>query len=158
MEAKNKQRSAVAGLVLAASTLVGIALSEGYRSDAYIPIPGDVPTLGFGETKGVKLGDKTTPQRAMVQLLASAESHAQGVRNCVKVPLYPHEFESYTSLAYNIGTGAFCGSTLVRRLNEGQYAAACAELLRWNRAGGRVVAGLTTRRQAEYQTCTGGTQ
>ena len=150
-------RTQVAGLVLAASTLLGLAISEGYRDEAYIPVPGDVPTLGFGETKGVRMGDKTTPVRAMVQLLASAEAHADGVRKCVKVPLYPHEFSAYTSFTYNVGIGAFCNSTLLKRLNAGQYDVACAELLRWNRSGGRVVRGLTLRRQAEYKECTGQT-
>lgn len=143
------------GIVLAASTLVGIATVEGYRDAAYVPVPGDKATLGFGETKGVKLGDKTTPVRALAQLLESAEQHADGVRGCVKVPLYQHEFSAYVSLAYNIGVGNFCGSTLVRKLNAGDYEGACKEILRWDRAQGRVLRGLTIRRQAEYQTCIG---
>lgn len=151
----NAPRIVVASLSLSAAALVGIATYEGYRSDAYLDIVG-VPTLGFGETSGVKPGDKTEPVRALVTLLASAERHANGVRACIKVPLYPHEFSAYVSLAYNIGVGAFCGSTLVKLLNQERYAEACQQILRWDKAGGRAVAGLTKRRQAEYRSCTGG--
>ena len=59
------------------------------------------------------------------------------------------------ALAYNIGPGAFCGSTLVKRLNAEDYPGACREILRWNRAGGRVVQGLVNRREAEYRQCIG---
>lgn len=152
-----RQRTQVAALVLSASVLVGIALNEGYRDDAYIPIPGDVPTIGYGSTDGVKLGQKTTPDRALIRLLSDADKYAQGVKSCVKVPLYQHEFDSFVSLAYNVGTGAFCGSTLTKMVNAGQYTEACKQILRWNRAGGRVVRGLTVRREAEYKTCIGAT-
>ena len=148
-------RSAIAAISLSASVLVGLAVHEGYKGDAYIPIPGDVATIGFGSTAGVKLGQKTTPERALIRLLEDADRHAQGVRSCVKVPLYQHEFDAYVSLTYNIGTGAFCKSTLVRKLNAGDYTGACTEILRWNRAGGKVITGLTNRRQDEYRKCLG---
>ena len=64
----NQGRSAVALLVLAASTLVGIAVHEGYKDEAYIPVRGDVPTIGFGTTAGVKMGRKSPPAR--LQLVA----------------------------------------------------------------------------------------
>lgn len=148
-------RSQLTALVLSASVLVGIATHEAYRGDAYIPVPGDVPTIGYGATAGVKLGQKTTPDRALIRLLADADEHARGVKSCIAVPLYQHEFDAYVSLVFNIGVGAFCGSTLVRLLNLGDYAGACKQILRWNRAGGRVLPGLTRRRLAEYQTCMG---
>jgi lysozyme len=146
-------RSAVAALVLSAASLVGIATHEAYRGEAYIPVPGDVPTLGYGATAGVRLGQKTTPERALIRLLADADEHARGVKSCIAVPLYQHEFDAYVSLAFNIGVGAFCGSTLVLLLNSGDYGGACKQILRWNRAGGRVLNGLVKRRQAEYKLC-----
>lgn len=149
-------RVKVAGLVLSASTLVGIAVNEAYKPVAYMPTPQDRPTLGFGETKGVKMGDKTTPERALVQLLQSAEQHADGVRDCVAVPLFQYEFEAYVDLAYNIGVGAFCGSTLTKKLNAGDYEGACREILKWDKQAGHVLRGLTIRRQAEFKKCTGG--
>lgn len=150
-----RERLAPVALALTASALVGLASYEGYQSAAYIPIPGDVPTIGFGETKGVRMGDKTTPVRALATLLQSAQAHADGVRACVKAPLFQREFDAYVSLAYNIGVQAFCGSTLVRKANALDYPGACAEILRWDRAGGRQVPGLTKRRQAEFSTCIG---
>jgi lysozyme len=149
-------RSAVAGLVLSASLLVSIAVHESYRGEAYIPVKGDVSTIGFGSTKDVKPGDKTTPERALVRLLADINSHSEGIKRCIKVPLYQHEFDAYSSLAFNIGVSAFCGSTLVKLLNAGNYAGACTQILRWNRFRGQVLSGLKKRREAEYRQCIGG--
>ena len=77
------------------------------------------------------------------------------IGRCVKVPLYQHEFTAYASLTYNIGGKAFCSSTLVRKLNAGDYAGACAEIPRWNRAGGKVIPGLDNRRAHERAVCEG---
>lgn len=149
-------RAAVAAMVLSASALVGIALHEGYRGEAYVPVKGDVPTIGFGQTAGVKPGDKTTPPRALAKLLDDANSHSEGIKRCIKVPLHQHEFDAYSSLAYNIGISAFCNSTLVKKLNQGAYAEACKQILRWDKFKGKPLRGLTLRRQAEHRTCMGG--
>ena len=153
-------RTAIAGLVLAATTLVGLGLSESYTDKAVIPVPGDVPTKGFGTTRNadgspVRLGDTTTPPRALVDLLRDASKFERAVKRCAPVPMYPWEFSSFVQLTYNIGEGAFCGSTLAKKLNARDYAGACREILRWDRAGGRVVRGLTLRRQREYAECMG---
>ena len=63
-----KPRTAVAALVLSASTLIAIATHEGYREEAYMPTKYDVPTIGFGQTKDVKMGDKTDPVRSLRHL------------------------------------------------------------------------------------------
>ena len=149
-----KSRIAACVLTVSAACLVGIAAHEGYRSETYKDTVG-IPTIGFGETAGVKMGEKTTPERALVQLLESTEKHADAIRQCIKVPLYQHEFDAYISLAYNIGTGAFCRSTLVKKLNAKDYAGACEEIKRWNKAGGKVLPGLVKRREAEYRMCMG---
>jgi lysozyme len=148
-------RTAIAGLVLSASTLVGIALHEQYRGDAYLPTPNDVPTVGFGTTSGVKLGDKITPERALVRLLADAGKFEQAVKRCAPVPMHQHEFDAYVSFTYNVGEGAFCSSTLAKKLNAGDYPGACRELLRWDKQAGKTLRGLTIRRQAEYRQCMG---
>lgn len=148
-------RIPVAVLTLSASALVGIALQEGYRSDAHVPVPGDVPTIGFGTTAGVRLGDYTTPERALVQLLADASRFERAVKRCAPVPMHPHEFSAFVSLTYNIGEGAFCGSTAAKQLRASDYAGACREILRWNRFQGRVLPGLTARRRAEHELCIG---
>ena len=142
-------------LSLSASALVGIATWEGFRSTAYIPIPGDVPTIGFGTTDGVKMGDSIDPVKALQRKITDISKFEGALKQCVTVPLHQREYDSYLSLAYNIGPAAFCNSTLVRLLNQGRYEEACTQILRWNRAGGRVVQGLTNRREAEYKQCIG---
>lgn len=155
-----RSRTAIASLVLAASTLAGIGLKEWYTSGAVIPVPGDVPTKGFGTTRNadgtpVKMGDTTTPPRALVDLLRDADKFAQAVKRCAPVPMFEYEFSAYVSLAYNIGEGAFCNSTLARKLIAYDYEGACKEILRWDKVRGRTVRGLTIRRQSEYRECIG---
>lgn len=154
MNPSKKTRVAVASLVISASTLVGIAVHEGYVGQTYLDAVG-VPTIGFGETKGVKPGQKTTPERALVQLLQSTDEHAKGMSACITVPITQQEFDAYLSFTYNVGVGAFCRSTLNKKLNAGDYDGACDELLKWNKAGGKVLPGLTKRRQEEFKTCRG---
>lgn len=148
-------RQKVAGLSISGALLVAIASHEGFKDRAYIPVPGDVPTIGFGTTDGVKMGDKITVERALVRLLADASKFEKAVKRCAPVPMHQREFDAFVSLTYNIGEGAFCSSTLVRRLNAGDYAGACREILRWDKAGGRQLPGLTKRREAEYRQCMG---
>jgi lysozyme len=160
------KRLPIAALVLSASTLVGLAIHEGYRGTAYIPVPGDVPTIGFGETKGVKHGDSTDPVRAIIRLQQSADEYAMAVKRCAPVPMYQHEFDAYVSLTYNIGPGkvgkdGFCinkqGKTAIipRRLAAGDYKGACEAILMYGNFKGKPLAGLAKRRQAEYRMCTG---
>lgn len=152
---KGKVRAAIVGLALSASAFVGLLTAEGYRGEAYIPIKGDVPTIGFGTTAGVKLGDKITPVQALGRAVADVEKFEGALKRCVKVPLYQHEYDAYISFSYNVGSGAFCSSTLVKKLNASDYDGACKELLRWDKAGGRRVEGLAKRRQKEYAQCIG---
>lgn len=149
-------RIIVAALSLSAAGMVGIANWETYRGEAYLPTPQDVPTNGWGSTVGVKLGDRTTPDRALVRLLADSQRHERELKRCIgDVALHQHEWDAFVSWAYNVGTGAACSSTLVRKLKAGDYPGACHELLRWDRQAGRVLPGLTKRRQAEYRLCMG---
>jgi lysozyme len=145
----------VAALALSASGIVAIALSEGFVGKAYRDIVG-VWTIGFGTTEGVKPGDTITVERALERKLEDTRRFHDGLSACVSVPVTQNELDAYLSLAYNIGTSAFCGSTLVKKLNAGDYEGACKQILRWNKAGGRVVKGLTIRREAEYQKCMDG--
>lgn len=150
----SKARIAVGGLALSASAFVSLALHEGYRSQAYDDGVG-VQTIGFGTTEGVKPGQTITVEKALVRALADAGKFEGAIKECVSVPLHQHEYDAFTSLAYNIGPAAFCSSTLVRKLNAEDYSGACAEISRWNRAGGKVLAGLTKRREAERAQCEG---
>jgi lysozyme len=162
-------RRAVAALSLSAAALVGIVLHEGYTERAVIPVPGDVPTVGFGTTtradgSPVQMGDRTTPPAALERALRDVQRFEGALRQCVTVPLAQHEYDALVSFSYNVGSRAFCNSTLVRKLNAGDYSGACAQLLRWRffqghdcalPANARLCGGLVTRRQAEYQQCMG---
>jgi lysozyme len=148
-------RIAVAALSFSAAAFVGLLNLEGYEEVAAIPVKGDVPTLGFGTTQGVKLGERTTPVKAVNRALSDVQKYEGAVKRCVTVPLYQHEYDAYLSLAYNIGLTAFCKSTLVKYLNAEKYPEACREILKWNKFKGKPLRGLTIRRQAEYRQCMG---
>ena len=157
-------RIAVASLTLSAATLVGIALHEGYRDTAYHATEDEkargISTIGFGSTtrpdgSPVKPTDRTTPDRALVMLLNDASKFERAVKRCAPVPMHPYEFAAYVSLTYNIGEGAFCRSTLAKKLQAQDYEGACLEILKWDKQSGRTLPGLTKRRQAEYRQCVG---
>jgi lysozyme len=87
-----------------------------------------------------------------------ADRIARELASCIgDVPLYQYEWDAFVSWAYNVGSAAACRSTLVKKLRQTppDYAGACRELLKWTRAGGRELAGLKNRRQAEYRLCLG---
>jgi len=149
------ERKHIATISLSATALVALLLHEGYRENAYTPVAGDVPTIGFGTTTGVKLGDRTSPERALTVAMRDIQGFEGAIKECVTVPLHQYEYDAYTSLAYNIGSNAFCKSTLVRKLNDQDYVGACNQILRWDQFKGKPLAGLTKRRQEEHKKCLG---
>lgn len=151
-----KGRLIAAVLSLSAVGFTGILSHEGFRSDAYRPIAGDVPTIGFGATEGVRMGDVITPELAVKRALDDVGRFEGVLRGCVSVPLHQHEYDAFVSLAYNIGGQAFCSSTLVRKLNAGNYIGACDQIKRWVYFKGRKLKGLIKRREAEHQQCVQG--
>ena len=154
-------RTKIAALVLSAAGLGGIASHEGgFRLEAYTPIRNDRATISAGNTfyedgTPVKLGDKITKERAVVLFQNTTNAFEQKIKQCIKVPLYQYEYDAFVSLTFNIGSGAFCGSTLVKRLNNFDYAGACQEILKWDKYQGKPLKGLTNRRQQEYKQCIG---
>ena len=147
------KRQDIAAISLSATALVAIALHEGYRENAYVPLDGDSPTIGFGTTSGVKLGDRTSPEKALQVALRDIQKFEGALKQCVKVPLTQGEYDAYISLSYNIGSGNFCSSTLVKKLNQADYEGACKEILRWDKFKGKRLPGLTKRREEEYLKC-----
>ena len=147
------KRNDIAAISLSATALVAIALHEGYKSEAYTPVAGDVATIGFGTTKGVKPGDKITPTQALQRAMSDIQQFEGALKKCVKVPLTQGEYDAYISLSYNIGSGNFCSSTLVKKLNQSDYEGACKEILRWDKYKGERLSGLTKRREEEYLKC-----
>ena len=160
MNSKGRNRMGIGALVLTAAAVTSIAQYEGYKDRAYVPVPGDKVTIGYGTTQypdgsRVKLGDKVTPERAMVLLKHDASRFEQAVKRCAPVPMYQHEYSAMISSTYNIGEAAFCRSTMAKKLRVGDYRGACDAMLLWNKQGGKVLRGLTKRREAERRMCLG---
>jgi lysozyme len=151
----SRQRIGLASLGASAVLLVSLAAHEGYREAAYTPVEGDVLTIGFGTTGGVRPGDRTDPVTALQRTLVDVQRFEGAIKQCVHVQLYQHEYDAYVSLTYNIGAKAFCSSTLVRMLNDYDYRGACDQILRWDHFRGKKLRGLTLRRQAEHKLCLG---
>ena len=129
----------------------GIKAIEGYegcRLTAYLDSV-NVATIGVGHTLGVKMGDVITQDQAEEFLRADLEDAEYAVNKYITAVLNQGQFDALTSFTFNLGAGALKGSTLLRMLNAGQYDAAADQFLRWNMAGGQVLAGLTKRRISE---------
>lgn len=127
---------------------------EGLRLVAYQDVIG-VWTACYGETKGVAPGMKFTKDQCDVMFVASLAEHEAGMRACLAAPdtLPVEVYVADLSLAYNIGVGGFCRSSIAGYQNAGRIAASCDRFLLYDKAGGKVVAGLARRRQAERALC-----
>lgn len=125
---------------------------EGCKLTAY-PDPGtggDPWTIGWGATgPGIKRGVVWTQKQADERLLADLIRFEDAVNKYTGRVTTQPQFDAMVSFAFNVGTEAFRTSTLLRKHNEGDYAGAAEQFARWNKAGGRVLAGLTRRRAAE---------
>lgn len=121
---------------------------EGLELEAYL-CPADIWTIGYGHTGDVKEGDTITKAEAEDLLDKDLEKFRSGVNICVKVPLNENQFGALVSFAYNVGIGSLQSSTLLKLLNAGDYDAAADQFPRWNKSGGKVLTGLTRRREAE---------
>ena len=162
MALKAPIRFKVSSLVLSAVAFVGIAMQEGFNEKAYVPIEGDKITIGFGTTEDVKVGDKTTPTKALAMAIRDINKFEGALKQCVTVPLSQSEYDAFVSIAYNVGPGAFCKSGIVRKLNAMDYDGACAEIMRWRFFQGKDCAipankcsGLYSRRKIESEQCRG---
>uniref|UniRef100_A0AAU6W350 Lysozyme n=1 Tax=Pseudomonas phage Touem01 TaxID=3138548 RepID=A0AAU6W350_9VIRU len=117
--------------------------------------PIGIVTACAGHTKTAVLGRPYTREECNKLLDVDLVEHAKGLQQCVTVPLNDGQKAAFVSFTYNVGVGAFCRSTMSRKLNAGDYSGACAELSRWTKAGGRVLPGLVKRRDAERAICEG---
>lgn len=146
-------RKAIASLTLSAAAFVSLIVSEGWTDKAVIPVKGDVPTIGFGTTDGVKMGDKTDPITSVKMAFRDITKFEGALKQCVKVPLSQNEYDAWAQFTYNIGATAFCKSTAAKLLNEGRYQEACDQMLKWVYVKGSKVQGLVNRRQKEHEQC-----
>ena len=149
------KKKIAAGIVLASASLVSFVVGwEGNENATYVDIVGVNTVCGGITDPSIAIPGKTySDSECRAMNAKEIEEHGERALACVNVALSQGEYEAYASLAYNIGTGGFCKSTLVRKLNAGDRPGACAEILRWNRAGGKVVRGLDNRRKAEHAQC-----
>ena len=141
-------------LVCCAALVAGF---EGLETKTYLDV-GGVPTICYGETKGVTLGDTATPEECRQMLAARLErDFGPGVDRCLTHPVPPQRKAAYVSLAYNIGTEGFCRSSIARKENAGDVRGACNAILLYNKvrsSHGLVISrGLDNRRRAENKIC-----
>lgn len=146
---------AVASAAVIAGTVAFLKPWEGFEPKPYRDIVG-VVTWCYGETEG-RAKASYSEQECSSLLAARIQDYYGPISACwgpeVEARMTDNMRVAFTSAAYNFGTGAFCKSSMVRLLKEGEYAAACEALMMYVRAGGRVVKGLVNRRNAERKLC-----
>ena len=127
---------------------------EGFSANAYL-CPAKIPTIGYGNTfyedgRKVKLGEQIS-KTDVLELLEKIvnKDFADKIFSAIKVPVAQNQFDAMVSLAYNIGTGSFLKSTLLKKVNAGDFIGASEEFLKWNKSGGKELLGLTRRRKRE---------
>lgn len=156
---KTKIVTGVAAAAIAMATTF-IAPWEGLKTRAYYDIVG-VPTVCYGETRGVKITDSYTPQECLNMLNKGVQDFYVQIDPCMPDDLPAKSQAAFTSLAYNIGTGVpgkwgkgFCSSRAIQGAFAAKdYVRACNNIRLFNRAGGKVVRGLENRRVAEQKLC-----
>lgn len=147
------------GRVVEASEDNGEVTLRHVRGNQYLTAYKDavgIWTICDGDTENVRPGMVETPQGCRARLERQLVRHAEGVLGCtpsLRGPGRDWQRAAATSLAYNIGVGAYCRSTVKRRFEAGDMRGACDAFLMWNKAGGRVLAGLTRRREEERAMC-----
>ncbi len=132
-----------------------IAKSEGFRAAPYL-CPAGIPTIGYGTTiypngKHVTLGDKRITKEEALSIVKHEidSSYGATVNRYVQREITQNQFDALVSFVYNLGAGNFRQSTLLKKVNQGKHKRAAREFLKWNRAGHKILAGLTKRRRVE---------
>ena len=127
---------------------------EGFSANAYL-CPAKIPTIGYGNTfwedgRKVKLGEQISKTNALELLeLVANKDFADKIFPLIKVKVSQNQFDAMVSLAYNIGVGNFSKSTLLKKVNSGDFDGASFEFLKWNKSGNKELLGLTRRRERE---------
>lgn len=121
---------------------------EGFRAKAYYCPAGKV-TIGYGHTKGVKIGDECSEDDSEAWLVEDMHDAANAVKRLVTVPLNDNQMGALISFVFNLGGNKIKNSTLIRKLNAGDYEGAANELPRWVYSGGDILSGLKKRRDLE---------
>lgn len=130
----NRSRTFVGALALSAAGLIALVAHEGYTDKAVVPVPGDRPTVGFGSTfnpdgSPVRMGDTTTPQKALRMTLAHTGKDELQLKRCVTGVLNQAEYDVLVDFTYWRGRGGACRSEVVRAINRGDHKASCEAYL-----------------------------
>lgn len=150
----NKKAITVAAVIAAATPF--IAKWEGVRLVAYYDIVG-VPTVCYGETRGVSITDRYTTEQCVNMLRDGVADFYTELDPYMNDNIPVGVQASLLDLAYNVGVPSVRSSTMLRKANAGDYKGACAELGKWVRAGGGVVKGLVNRRaESKEKLCLAG--
>ena len=123
---------------------------EGCKLEAY-QCSGGVWSIGYGHTRNVQEGDKITSKEADAFLVKDIEMVEHHVDRLVNVHLLTNEWDAVVSWCFNLGCGNLRASTMLKVINAGDIDKVSEQIVRWDKAGGKVVAGLTRRRKAEAQ-------
>lgn len=121
---------------------------EGCKLNAYL-CPANVWTIGYGHTKNVKAVDKITQEIAERLLINDLQEPENAINAYCQHALTQNQFDALVSFVFNLGSGAFKSSTLLKRINANMMQLASLEFCKWNKAGGKVLDGLTKRRADE---------
>lgn len=140
----------------AAATVLAVGIIaplEGLRNDPYFDLVG-VKTVCYGETENIEDRHYTTAECKAKLEKAVGERYLKPVADCVpQIAARPEQLAASTSLAYNIGVKAFCGSTAAKRFKAGDIRGGCEAFMMWIKAGGKVIRGLVKRRETEKAMC-----
>lgn len=155
-EARPKSNGRLVALIGAAAAMIVtpfVMSKEGTVYRGYRDIVG-VATKCSGDTHDVVVGRVYTEAECARSTERQLVAHAEPVLDCTPgLAGHPHQLSAAISLAYNIGSTAYCRSTVARRFNAGDWRGACDAILMWNKAGGRVIQGLVNRRRDERALC-----
>ncbi len=122
---------------------------EALRLTAYKPTPIDRWTLGYGRAHDVKEFDTCTVQLANDWLLEDCAEAIDCINKHVTAGINQNQFDALVSWVFNLGCGHFLESTMMHKINSGDFKGAAIEILKWNKQSGKVLPGLIKRRQAE---------
>lgn len=151
---KNNPKKSTGWLVIALVTVTGF---EGMVLKPYRDrLANNILTVCMGETRGVQLGDIYTEDQCRELLKNGLIEFEKELQKCITTPMSDKTKAAIVSWSWNVGTNAACKSTLVKKLNVGDMVGACNELIKWNRADGKVLHGLVKRREAERKLCLSG--
>lgn len=134
------KRTAIAALALSASVFVALVVEEGYVRKAEVPTKNDRCTNGYGGTfnedgTAVQCGETIEPVPALQRSMKHIQKDEDRLKQCVTGPMYQAEYDILVGFAYQYGTKATCGSSMVKYVNAGNYVAACNAYTLYRRSG-----------------------